>query len=157
MHTDRTAFGSGRSGLGGGFGDAFLRRTLVMSVGLAVLGGILFAVRLDPRWGLSYFAAALWSSANFWALGRILAAVTAANRNPLEIASMLLVKVLVIYGLGLLGLLKGGFDLVAVAIGLGVPIFVIILKVLGRMLLPKLIGSQTRTASDTNDTTISTH
>ena len=114
---------------------SFFRRVYLASVVLASLFGLFAAARLDARWGLGFFLFALWSTLNLWSLERVLRMVVRSEgRQTSRVVGALLWKLVVVYGLGALLILRGGFDGFALMAGFSVPLLVIVLKVLGRTL-----------------------
>jgi hypothetical protein len=119
----------------------FLRRAGWMSVAVAGLGGALGAVYLGPRWGAGCLAAGLWSVLNLKALEWIIRRAVAPRerRAPAaEILGLLAVKILVLYGLGAFIVLKGGFPVGSLLVGVSIPLGVIFLKALGSYLAPRV-------------------
>lgn len=117
-----------------GIDAGFLRRVYLMSVLMAVLGGLLFGQRMGGAWGLGFFLYGMWSTANLWALEQLLRLVVRPDgRQPLPILVAGAVKLPILYGLGAWIALKGDYPATSLMAGFSVPLAVIFLKVLGRM------------------------
>jgi hypothetical protein len=121
-----------------GVDDRFLRRVRWISLGLAlVLGGFL-TVRVGVRWGGGFAASALWSTANLWALERLIRlAVRPAGRQLGAILVALLVKIPLLYAVGIFLALRGGFPARSLLAGFSLPLLVIVLKAAGRLVAPR--------------------
>jgi F-type H+-transporting ATPase subunit a len=123
---------------------SFFRRVYLASVVLASLFGLFASARLGAQWGLGFLLFALWSTLNLWSLERLLRLVASRqDRRPGRIVAALLFKLCVVYGLGALLILRGGFDGYALMAGFSVPLLVIVLKVLGRVLAGRTALHQT--------------
>lgn len=119
-------------------GTEFLRRVHFMSLILAAILGAVGATRISGSFGLGFFAFAVWSTANLWALQWLLGQIVrpaGADKGRLVLA--LLVKIPLVYAVGALLALRGGFPASAIFAGFSLPFAVIVLKVLGRILSGK--------------------
>lgn len=122
----------------GGLDPSFLRRVFVGSVLASLLGGVVAASVATPEWGLGFAAFGLWATANIWALSRVLRLLVVPHRSAVELILGLVLKMPVLYGVGFLLLWKGGFPPVSVVCGISVPLAVIFLKLIGRVVAPKV-------------------
>lgn len=116
----------------------FLRRVYLASIVIALLAGGATGLYLRWRWGAGFAVAALWSVANFRALEVLLRlAVKPTGRDPVAIAVAGLIKMPLLYGIGALLAVKGGFPPLSLIAGFSVPLAVIVLKVGGQLLAPR--------------------
>ena len=119
--------------------DFHLRRVYGISLALALVGGAFLVVYQSPRIGAGFASAGAWSVANLWALERLIRlSVRPTGRRPLAIALALLVKLPVLYGLGALLVLEGGFAAMSLLAGFSIPLLVLVLKAVGRVLAPRI-------------------
>lgn len=130
----------------------FLRRVHVSSLLMTLLFAGVSAMTISPRWGLAFLLAGLWSTANLWVLERLLrSALVPVGRDVVTIVAAAVVKLPVLYGLLVWMLMRGGFEAVPMAIGLSMPLLVMVLKVIGRAITSRstLPGSVARSAAST--------
>jgi len=114
---------------------AFLRRVYALSLGVAVLGGFVLGQRLSTDWGLGFAIFAAWSTANLYALDRLLRLIVRRDeRQPVLILAATLIKIPLLYGLGIFIAVAGGFPATSLMAGFSVPLAVVVLKVIGRLL-----------------------
>ena len=122
----------------GGLDPSFLRRVFVGSALVSLLGGLVGASLASTSWGLGFAAFGLWATANIWALARVLRLLVGPQRSGIELILGLVLKMPVLYGVGFLLLWKGGFPPVSVVSGISIPLAVIFLKMIGRVVAPKV-------------------
>jgi len=122
----------------GGLDPSFLRRVLRGSLVVSALGGLVGASLVSGDWGLGFAAFGLWATANIWALARVLRLLVGPRRSPVELILALVLKMPVLYGVGFLLLWQGGFPPVSVVCGISVPLAVIFLKMIGRIVAPRV-------------------
>jgi F-type H+-transporting ATPase subunit a len=116
----------------------FLRRVYVASIVVTLFVGAVAALYVTPRWGAGFATAGLWSIVNFRALEMLLRlSVRPSGRDPVAIAVAALIKIPVLYGVGAVLAVKGGFPPIALILGFSVPLAVIVLKVGGQILAPR--------------------
>lgn len=120
--------------------EAFLSRVHKTSLFMAGLVALIASLStIGGNWALGFLGAAVWSTANFWTLERLVrGSLTPGPRDKVALAGGVFVKLLVLYALLIAFLLVGKFPAVAVMIGVAVPLAVIVLKVAGRMLALRL-------------------
>lgn len=137
MNADQST-APGRPASAPGIDVGFLRRVHLTGVALSLLISLLTAFYVSPRWGLGFLCASLWSVTNLWVLERLLrAAVRPSGRDPRTILLAGLVKIPILYALLLWMLAAGSFPTMALLTGMGLPLLVIVLKVLGRMVVKR--------------------
>jgi hypothetical protein len=126
--------------LTGALDEAFLARVHKTSLFMAGLVAVIASLStIGGNWALGFLGSALWSTANFWTLERLVrGSLTPGPRDKVALAAGVFTKLLVLYGLLIAFLLLGKFPASAVMIGVGVPLVVITLKVAGRMLALRL-------------------
>ena len=117
---------------------AFLRRVHISSLLFTVLGGMLASYAKGFAFGGAFVVAALWSTANFWALEQLMRLVISPQRDGLKLVLALAVKIPVLYGSLLLILFKGGFTAIPLFIGFSLPLWILVMKAAGRALVPKI-------------------
>jgi hypothetical protein len=94
---------------------------------------------LSPRWGAGFAIMGVWSVANLRALELLLRlAVTPGERQPIAILVAGIIKLPILYGIGAFVAIKGGFPPVALIAGFSVPLAVMVLKIGGQLLAPKV-------------------
>ncbi len=119
--------------------EGFLRRVRAISWVAAVAGGLFGTGYLGWRWGAGFTVAAVWSIWNLLALERLIRlSLRPAGRQTGAIALALVIKLPVLYGLGALIALFGGFPLGSLLIGVAVPLVVMALKAGGQVLAPRV-------------------
>jgi hypothetical protein len=126
--------------LTGALDEAFLVRVHKTSLFLAAVVACVASIStIGGSWALGFLGCAVWSTANFWTLERLVrGSLTPGPRDKVALAAGVLVKLLVLYALLVVFLLFGKFPAGAVMLGVAVPLAVIILKVAGRMLALRL-------------------
>lgn len=130
----------------------FLRRVHLSSFLLTLLFAGMTAFTLAPKWGLAFLCSGVWSTLNLWVLERLVrGALRPQGRNLIAIAVAAVVKLPVLYGLLVWMLVRGGFDAVPVAIGLSMPLIVVVLKVIGGAMVARThsTGRATRSSAVT--------
>jgi len=131
--------------------EGFLRRGGVVSLGITALGALLGAYYLGWGWGLGFAAAGVWSVLNFKALEHLIRlALRPEGRNGSAIAMALVIKIPVLYGLGILVVWKGRFPVGALLIGFAIPLVVLVLKTAGQVLAPRVALPQRGGATNEN-------
>jgi len=125
--------------------EAFLSRVHKTSLLIAgLVAAIASLSTIGGSWALGFLGSAIWSTANFWTLERLVRGqLRPGKRDNIALAIGLLVKLPVLYALLVLFLFFGKFPAGAVLIGVAVPLAVIILKVAGRMLALRLRATGT--------------
>lgn len=119
--------------------EGFLRRVGVVSFIIAALGGLLGSYYIGWRWGAGFAAAGAWSALNLKALEHLVRlAIRPGERDPGAIAAALVIKLPVLYGLGILIAWKGGFPAGSLLFGFGIPLGVLTLKTVGQVLAPRM-------------------
>jgi hypothetical protein len=119
--------------------ENFLKRVMLFSLVFAALGGGVFAAIVSPRWGLGFLIAAVWSVLNLKALEQLIRlAVRPTGRDPLAIAVAMLIKVPVLYGIGVLIAIKVDLPAESLIAGFSVPLAVIVLKAAGQVMAPSV-------------------
>jgi len=122
----------------GGLDPRFLHRVHLASAVVSGLGGLIAMSAVSLSWGLGFAAFGLWATTNTWALSRVLRPVVVAQRSTVDLIGALALKIPILYGLGFLLLWKGGFPPVSIVCGVSVPLAVILLKMIGRVVAPKV-------------------
>jgi hypothetical protein len=144
----RTSSASSRKSTVPALEPGFLRSVHLASALLGLLLGLFIAFYHDGSWGLGFVLASSWSTANVWALGRLIQlALRPSGRNGRLIALAALLKIPVLYGLLFLLVTRGGFAAGALLTGFSVPFVVILLKAGGR-----LLAGSSRAVSSPSDT-----
>jgi hypothetical protein len=120
--------------------EAFMARVHKASLFVAGLVTTMAAFyRIGGSWSLGFLGAALWSIANLWTLERLVrAAIRPGSRDKVAIGMGLFFKLPLLYALVAFLIFKGGFAASALVAGVSVPLFVILMKVTGRMLALRL-------------------
>ena len=119
--------------------EGFLRRVGVVSLIVTALGALFGTYYLGWRWGLGFATAGVWSVLNFKALEHLVRlAIRPEGRDRIAIAWAFVIKLPLLYGLGILIAWKGSFPAGALLAGFGVPLVVLVLKTLGQILAPKV-------------------
>jgi hypothetical protein len=111
----------------------------VASLLLSGLGGLFGAYYLGWRWGTGFAVAGVWSALNLKALEHLIRlSLRPSGRQAGAIAGAMLIKLPLLYGIGGLVVVKGGFPIGSILIGLSVPMMVMALKATGQMLAPRV-------------------
>jgi hypothetical protein len=119
--------------------EGFLKRVGGVSLLITALGALLGSYYLGWRWGAGFASAGVWSVLNFKALEHLIRlAVRPDGRDRGAIAAALVIKIPVLYGLGILIAWKGGFPAGSLLLGFGVPLGVLVLKTVGQVLAPRV-------------------
>lgn len=119
--------------------EGFLRRVGVVSLIITALGALLGIYYLGWRWGAGFAAAGVWSVLNFKALEHLVRlAIRPEGHQKGAIALALVIKLPVLYGLGILMAWKGGFPAGALLAGFAVPLVVLVLKTVGQIVAPRV-------------------
>ena len=120
--------------------EGFIRQALVYSLIFAVLGAAIGYLYGGPRWGAGVLVGGLWSAANFKALEQLIRlALRPTGRSPMAIAIAMLIKAPLLYGIGALIVLKGGFPAESLIVGFSFPLIVVVLKAGGKVLAPRMM------------------
>ncbi len=113
---------------------SFLRRVYLLSMALAVLGGLVGAQQISTDWGMGFALFALWSTGNLYALDRLLRLIVRKDeKQPVLILAATLIKIPLLYGVGIFIAVAGNFPAVSLMAGFSVPLAVVVLKVVGRL------------------------
>jgi hypothetical protein len=125
--------------------EAFLARVHKTSLFMAGLVAVIASLStIGGNWALGFLGCAVWSTANFWTLERLVrGSLKPGRRDNVALAIAILVKLPVLYALLVAFLFLGKFPASAVLIGVAVPLVVIVLKVAGRMLALRLRATGT--------------
>jgi hypothetical protein len=125
--------------------EAFLGRVHKTSLVMAGLVAVIASLStIGGNWALGFLGCAVWSTANFWTLERLVrGSLKPGRRDNVALAISIFVKLPVLYALLIAFLFLGKFPASAVLIGVAVPLAVIVLKVAGRMLALRLRATGT--------------
>lgn len=123
--------------------EAFMARvhkTSLLVAGLVSASAAVYTI--GGNWALGFLSASLWSIANLWMLERLVRmSIRPGNRDRIAIAVGILIKLPLLHALLILLVFKGGFNATALAAGVSVPLFVIVLKVAGRLFVTRMRAS----------------
>lgn len=114
--------------------ERFIRRVLQASLAMTAVVGLCGLSYAGPLWAFAFLLAALWSTANLWALERLLILLFRKG-NRLALVVLFCLKIPVLYGLILGYLLWVPWRPSALIGGVSLPYAVIVLKALGRSLV----------------------
>jgi hypothetical protein len=127
--------------------ERFIRRVLQASLVMTAVVGLCGLSFAGPLWAFAFLLAALWSTANLWALEHLLILVFRKG-NRLSLAVFFCLKVPILYGLILSYLLWVPWRPSALIGGVTLPYAVMVLKALGRSLVDAMGQKKASPASE---------
>ncbi len=132
-----------------GMDAEFLRRVRTVSWIAVALGGVLGSWGLGWRWGAGFALAGVWSVGNLIALDHLVRlSLRPAGRVKGAIALALVIKMPLLYGIGVLIAVFGDFPLGSLLAGLAIPLVVMVLKAGGQLLAPRVALLDPRSSAD---------
>lgn len=113
----------------------FVRRTVITTIVVGLLGGLVAFVYLGALVAAGVLAGAIVGAANLWFLWKLIQLVVAPVRGSTRaIVSFALMKIVFVYGLGAALLVWGKLPAVWLLVGFSLILLVAVLKVAGLLL-----------------------
>jgi len=139
--THRTGYNSMK--ISKGFDIEWFNHVLIWSGVITVLVYVFMSVYSRIDWANGILVGSLWNIANLWLIKWLLVGGLVTPRKPIrQLLLGVLIKFPLLYGTGAWLMMSGQFPILSLMVGFHVPFAVIILKVMGRMLVPVVTGKQ---------------
>lgn len=132
----------GRPHAPAGIDAGFLHRVHRTGLVLSLFVSLATAVYVGPRWGLGFLACSVWGIVNLWALERLVRQSLRPGGARLGVVALgILVKIPLLYAALVALLYFGHFPAASILLGLALPLFVIMMKIVGRLVASRLGSS----------------
>jgi hypothetical protein len=109
---------------------------------LSLFVSLATAVYVGPRWGLGFLALSVWGILNLWVLERLIRHTMRPGGARLGVVALgVLVKMPLLYAALVALLWFGRFPAASILLGLALPLFVIVMKIVGQVVASRLGSS----------------